>query len=368
MTRRDDAVCIVTNSPAPYRLPVFDRLASQYDLTVYFCTQFDDRRHWDPDLSAYGDWYEFLPGRRIGPLVWNLSVYSEIAGGDYDAVLVGDNGDTVLTTATAYVAVRRSDTKFGIWTEGIDTEYYQQTGGLARPLIERFRREMYGRADVCLGYSAAAARWLTERGVPAERIVTGTQVVPESILPPATEESPSSGDLTILSLGNLEQRKGVARLVRSFRRSDVSDARLAVAGDGPLRTEIDRLAREDDRITVHGRVSDSEKASLLADADLFVLPTRHDPWGLVVNEALHYSTPVVVTEMAASSELVERTGAGIVLPDATVETIGDTLERVTADAELLSTLERRASRVTCASDVSVGCRGFQRAFDHLLSA
>lgn len=366
MTSGDESIGVVTNLPAPYRLPVFEQLSSTFDMTVYFCMRQKENRHWDPNLSEYSEWYEFLPRWQFGPLSINPTVYEQIVEGRYDAVLIADNANTIPATVAAYAAARRIDSAFGIWTEGIDTEYYHDQVGATQPIVERFRQEMYPRADVCFGYSEAAGEWFRGRGAPDNRIVTGKQVVPASLLPKDPGSQPGTDTTTICSLGSLEKRKGVPRLIKAFQHLDPINGRLSIAGDGPLRSAVEKLSSGDDRITIHGHVSEEMKASLLAAADIFVLPTLHDPWGLVVNEALHYGTPVVVTDMAASSELIRETGAGAILPDATVSTIQATLERVIHNPRLMTTFRQRAQRVTCASDVSVGARGFDRAFRHLL--
>ncbi|WP_179233615.1 glycosyltransferase family 4 protein [Halorubrum ezzemoulense] len=333
---------------------------------MYFCQRAEESRHWDPELGDYGDWDEFLPNIQFGPLFVNPSVYRKIIDAQHDAILIGDNGATIPTTIAAYAAAQRIDAPVGIWTEGIDTDYYHEQAGSTRPIVERFRRTMYARADVCLGYSRAAGDWLRNRGVPDHRIITGRQVVPASILPEAPPTQSTSNETTICSLGYLERRKGLIPLLNTFKQIDRTDIELCIAGDGPLRPTVKKHARDDDRITFHGHVSEEKKASLLAGADLFVFPTFHDPWGLVVNEALHYGTPVMVTRMAASSELVQDTGAGWVLPEATVPVIRAALKRIIDNPKLLKTFAQHARRAECVSDVSVGTLGFNLTFQQLL--
>jgi glycosyltransferase involved in cell wall biosynthesis len=366
MTSREESVAIVTNEPAPYRLPVFEDLSQEFDLTVYFCRTTEEDRHWEPDLSKYGDWHKQLSFRRIGPLILNPDAYSTLVDGNYDAILVGDNARTIPTTVAALLAARHSGAGFGIWTEGIDTGYYHQQGSFSRPFVELFRQIIYSKSDICLGYSNAAGRWLRTRQVEPTRIVTGTQVVPAQILPSTPPDSQFTTDGTkVVSLGYLEDRKGVVELLHAFRNARLEGMTLSVAGDGPKRNEIERIAADDPTIQILGYIDEETKAELLEAADLFVFPTKSDPWGLVVNEALHFDTPVIATEMAASSELLTATGAGIVLPDAEIMTIRETLTRIKNDEDLLTTLQRRASRVDCASDVKVGTVGFRKAFRKL---
>lgn len=77
-----------------------------------------------------------------------------------------------------------------------------------------------------------------------------------------------------------------------------------IAGTGPFEEKLKKKASGDERIEFLGYISEQKKADYFDVADLFVLPTHHDPWGLVVNEAINYGTPVITTEAAGAKELL----------------------------------------------------------------
>jgi glycosyltransferase involved in cell wall biosynthesis len=120
----------------------------------------------------------------------------------------------------------------------------------------------------------------------------------------------------------------------------IPDARLTIAGDGKpdyireLRARVARLGIKDS-VKFTGFVRAAEKAQLLAAADLFVLPSYHENFGVVVLEALAAGIPVVLTPEVQISSFVVEHGLGRVakrtpdaIADTIIEALGDTDLRV----------------------------------------
>jgi glycosyltransferase involved in cell wall biosynthesis len=151
----------------------------------------------------------------------------------------------------------------------------------------------------------------------------------------------NKGDLTnVLFLSRLHPKKGleilldaVERLSRRTRRM-----RLVVAGDGDaayVQNLKDRTARcgLDEVVTFTGFVEGAEKERLLQAADLFVLPSYDENFGIAVGEALSVGLPVVVSEHVALAEDVRRAGAGLVVP-CDVEHLSRALATLIGDPDL----------------------------------
>ena len=123
----------------------------------------------------------------------------------------------------------------------------------------------------------------------------------------------------MLFVGRLEQEKGVRRAARGLAaRRPGPGARLALAGRGPLAPARRTRAGASGRLGYVGR---SELPALYAAADVLVLPsvrtaTFMEPWGLVVNEAMLQSTPVIASDAvgAAAGGLVRDGRNGLVFP------------------------------------------------------
>jgi len=126
-------------------------------------------------------------------------------------------------------------------------------------------------------------------------------------------------------------------------RSQIS---LVFAGDGPLRAEVEALARDIYPGSVHfaGFVQRDELANYYALAECLVMPTHTDPWGLVVNEAMACSLPVICTNAAGCAEdLVRENGIRVAPGD--VRQLSEAMRTVATDADLRRYMSRESSKL-----------------------
>lgn len=144
-----------------------------------------------------------------------------------------------------------------------------------------------------------------------------------------------------LYLSRIDPKKGVDLLLRAFDevRRQVPEAVLVIAGDhatnyGQSMQALGASLKLNGSVVWHGFVSGAEKASLLADADLFVLPSRSENFGIAVAEAMGAGLPVVVSDQVAIHQDVVSAYAGI-------RTKCDPLELATAMRHLLLDPESR---------------------------
>jgi len=118
----------------------------------------------------------------------------------------------------------------------------------------------------------------------------------------------------LLYVGRLVSEKNILFLTRSFNTwaIDKENVRLSIVGDGPL---IDKLRSINtlNKIDFYGKVPHEQISEFLALADVLVLPSKYEPWGLVVNEAMASSTPVIVSsKVGASEDLVKNKNTGLI--------------------------------------------------------
>ncbi len=120
-----------------------------------------------------------------------------------------------------------------------------------------------------------------------------------SMLPPvAVKPYPTGRPLTFVALGRMVKKKGFDILLRAFRRylDAGQDGRLMIGGDGVERGTLSKLAAKlgvADKVNFSGWVEDV--ASLLAQGDVFVLPSLDEPFGIVVLEAMASGKPIIST-------------------------------------------------------------------------
>jgi glycosyltransferase involved in cell wall biosynthesis len=144
----------------------------------------------------------------------------------------------------------------------------------------------------------------------------------------------------VLSVGRLEANKRVDLIVRALAYVD-SRVRLVVAGDGPLRPQLEEIAARhgvDDRVTWAGRVDDQGLVALYAGALGVVFPPFDEDYGYITLEAFLAHKPVVTTADAGGPlEFVEDAVTGLVVEPAP-EAIGRAIARLAADQRLARSL------------------------------
>lgn len=152
-------------------------------------------------------------------------------------------------------------------------------------------------------------------------------------------------DPLLLFVGYEFERKGLALVLAAIKRMRRRDARLLVVGKG-RNAYAAGLAR---RHGLSSRVVFAGAAEEIADfyraSDLFVFPTRYEPFGLVITEAMASGLPVVTTEVAGAAELIQHDRSGLLLatpPDP--DRLARLLDRLLSDERQRSRIARQARR------------------------
>jgi glycosyltransferase involved in cell wall biosynthesis len=124
------------------------------------------------------------------------------------------------------------------------------------------------------------------------------------------------------------RRKGVDVLFAALATLHDEPWTLQVVGDGPERTSLESLAAAlgiRDRVTFRGVMKRLDALSVIAAADLLVLPSRWDGWGAVVSEALMCGVPVICTDTCGASILLDDPVLGSVVPEGDSSALADAL-------------------------------------------
>jgi L-malate glycosyltransferase len=133
------------------------------------------------------------------------------------------------------------------------------------------------------------------------------------------------GEKLVMHISNFRPVKRIRDVVRVFHRvSRQVPSRLVLVGDGPDRTEA---ADEAERLGVQERVvflgKQDSVAELLACADLFLLPSQSESFGLVALEAMASGVPVIASSAGGLPEVVEHGETGFLAPVGDIETMAD---------------------------------------------
>lgn len=146
-------------------------------------------------------------------------------------------------------------------------------------------------------------------------------------------------DRFVLGLGRVVHKKGFDLLLAAFATiaDDHPHVGLVVGGDGPSRSELRRQALAmglGDRVHLPGPLDRAHVAWAMSNAEVFVLPSRVEPFGIVVLEALRAGRPVIVSSEGGATDIVRDGREGLVADPS------DTPELATAISRLLSDTDR----------------------------
>ncbi len=148
---------------------------------------------------------------------------------------------------------------------------------------------------------------------------------------------PPGGPPLLLSVRRLVPRMGLPDLIDACRqlRERGLDVRLALAGEGEQRAELERLAAAaglGERVRFLGSVPDDVLPDLYRAADVFVLPTRSlEGFGMATAEALASGLPVVATRAGASTEVLAGVAGSALVPAADPSALADALAPLLSD-------------------------------------
>lgn len=185
------------------------------------------------------------------------------------------------------------------------------------------KRLFFSRCHIVFCYGERSRDFIASHGVPYRRIAIRRQAaaLPDGYDPSAAAAARlGKHDIErarFIYVGRLSAEKNLIRLIDAFRRlhGDRRDATLCFLGDGPERRALEQAAADlmaTGAVVFTGGVGPDALAAAYGEATALVLPSLSEPWGLVVNEALAYGCPALVSERCGCvPELVieGRTGA-----------------------------------------------------------
>jgi glycosyltransferase involved in cell wall biosynthesis len=185
-----------------------------------------------------------------------------------------------------------------------------------------------------------------------------------------TELELAPGRPVILFASKLQTRKHADHLLEAYARLCATQPAagqlpyLLIVGDGEERTRLEARTRELalEGVRFPGFRNQSELPAFFALADVFVLPSRHEPWGLIVNEAMAASCAVIVSdEVGAHADLVTDGVEGFVFPVGDIGALTSALTRAVSNPEQTQRM-REAARARIASwDFEADIRGLRQA-------
>ncbi|WP_459501924.1 glycosyltransferase family 4 protein [Bacillus sp. C1] len=319
-------VALIKNIPSPYRQGLFEEVnrRNNIDLTVYYCAKTEKTRDWNIAYSNYK--YKVLPGFTFKNIFHvNLSILKELFKHKYDVVILG--GYAIPTLQLAFLYAKLTNTSLILWSESTLGDHNQEGNSLRKKFKKRFLKYMVKRFDKYIVPGTEARKYLMNYGAENNNIITAPttcdityfrekyQYYKESIKE-IKENLGIDTSKVILNVGRLIDVKGIDVLLKSFASYQLlnKDVTLLLVGDGEKFEEYKKIVDEQNlKVIFTGFIQVEELPKYYAISDVFVFPSKGDVWGLVVNEAMASSLPIITTnKVGASIDLVTSKNGRIV--------------------------------------------------------
>jgi len=360
-------VAWIQNIIAPYTRPFFERLSRHpsVDLSAYFCAKMHEERknYWSiPESDKFNS--TILPGITVDSwgIIYHINpaIIPKLIKGKYDVIVIGDC--TNFTTQVAFIASKLLKTPVILHSEGIKSaqwfEGVKSIQWLLLKFVSLLRRYIIRRVNAIVVSGTMCRDFHLEQGAQAEKIF----IAPDTVVMRRSCDRGSKfkgekdefkqklsikNKKVILYVGQLIRRKGVRYLIEAYGKlkRDYKDVCLMLVGDGPLRIELEESCAKHQIKDVHflGNKSYEELPKYYSMADIFVLPTLEDVWGLVVNEAMACGLPVITTKAAGCAvDLIVPGENGFIVDEANAGQLCSAMRKIISDETIARKMGKKS--------------------------
>lgn len=357
--QRKHKVAFVTIVPSPYQRDMFGALAAreELDLHVFYLESAAPDSPWpDKELRCYerilpGFWFQL--GNIRAHVNWPIPDLS-----DADFVVLSS-----FTSVTGQLLMRRlRRQRWLFWGERM-----RQQTGVKRLIQQQLASPIAGSAGIVAAGSAAERDYRSR--FPDLRhfcIPYHCDLAPFLAIPRDGERRP----LTFLFCGQMIERKGVDVLLRAFDRliANGMDARLLLVGREAELPEFMNLVSPatKSKVDYAGFQAPESLPDYFARSDVFVLPSRHDGWGVVINQALATGIPIITSDaVGAGFDYVENGVNGVTVKAGDVDELYSALQTFVQNPDLVSTWGNRSREISRALTPEAGAAKWVRVFETL---
>jgi glycosyltransferase involved in cell wall biosynthesis len=353
-------VALLVNFVPPYRVPLFKALQALVgQLRVFVSTPMEPNRTWPVEwggldvvvqrnLTVRKRWRDGASFTEVGYIHFPYDTLAQLRRFKPDAIVSSELG--LRTVLAAIYKVFHPGVRLIVWAT-----ISERTEGHRGSLRGWLRPALLKCADMVLVNGASGARYISALGVPDHRIVRAPYTTDVAAFHVGGVRSRSAEGCTrLLFTGMFVERKGLLPFLEVLRDWAVDHParhiEFDIVGDGPLRMALTEFAAVANlQVRVLPAVPYAQLPDLYASADIFVLPTLADEWGVVINEAMAAGLPVLGScHSQAVEELVTDNHAGWTFRPEQRDTVYGAIDRA-----LGSTLDERQR---------MGAVGSQRVF------
>jgi len=298
----------------PYRIPFFEKLNRSRDIkpTVFYCEKAHPYRGGDIKLGKSSRFSEILPGSRVKipffkrEMKYNPCIWRKLSEGDFDCVALGGYYHITMLFAILWALIH--SVPYTIISESHLLNPRSRCKSLLKKLLIPF---IIKHAAFLLPLGKFQAEYLIRYGAKVKDIYYFPNIPDVDFFIEESnryrnkknalkKELGIKTQYIVLYVGRLVKEKGLFTLLKAFKeiKSSYEDVTLLIVGEGKLRDALEAFANKKkiDDVRFEGFIGNKELPRYYAIADIFVLPSLDEPWGVVVAEAMASALPLVLSD------------------------------------------------------------------------
>lgn len=309
-------IALIHNQPSPYRLPFFEEISKSHDLEVLFFQDPESKgRNWENKVAKkYTFKHRYFNSITINlfgkTIFFTPELYKKLLIEDFNIIIASDDFPSIFTLFFSFMIAKVKRSKYGIWTALYPNQHIISGKNILniiyKLVLHSYRLFIYPFSDFILCYTKNATSLIRSINANTFQLV---QAYPRELVQHTSVcRNIHNPNKNILYVGRLIRRKNIGFLIESFMKTSSKNWNLILIGDGPDKKRLQQLARDDNRIYFTGFLSGYKKYQYFQNAAVLVLVSDKDSWGLVVNEAMMFGLPVILSENVEAKEMVNGNG------------------------------------------------------------
>ncbi|MFX0139138.1 MAG: glycosyltransferase family 4 protein [Candidatus Hodarchaeota archaeon] len=338
-----------------YRLKIFEKLNQHYEIKFFFIKQHSE------DISVPLNWkYKVLSSNKDKfSFLWKIRLIIELVKNrkEFDIILT-----SIVSSAQSricFLLAKIMNKRFVTW----DLIWYW--GGSILSRFKKFYSSfILQNSDSCICYGTKTKELWLRMGVAPEKIFLSNPCVMDhsidDIHNDLREKLYIKDKKVVLYLSRVINWKGLNVLIKAFKliEEKMDDGVLVIGGDGDFRGRCEQLSEELKVRNLHflGKIPEDEVDIYYKACDVFVLPSiflrnptgtySYELWGLVINEALSFSLPIITTDaVGAGFDLVRDGYNGFIVKNNSVKDLYEALMKILSDSYMAEKMGKRSRKI-----------------------
>ncbi len=349
-TKDTQRILFIHNKAINYRLPLFKKLSICKNIIFCFTRENSnidiDKLNFKGTSLNLGINVSFL--KHFQKYIKILFTY------DFDIIISGD--PYLFETQIAFIVSRFRKKTFVLFSEE-----WIIGSSLKRRLASPILNYIVKHSDACVVPGFRHKNHLIEMGASSEKIFiapnasyTGNFEINKEMIEKTRNSLGVGKKNIILYMGRIVEYKGLEYLLRAFKKIEekFEDSLLLIAGTGNNELKMKRLSEElgIKNVCFYGWVDEETKKEFFEMADLVVLPSIYhkaaEAWGLVLNEAMYHSKPVITTNMVgAAYSLVKHGINGYIVKEKDINELCNAIEKIIYNPELKKQMGSKSKEI-----------------------